>query len=127
MTITAIVAEDDESNLELFSELLEINDIKVLAKTKNGKEATIAFQSLKPDVVFLDIMMPEFDGLYALKEIRKIDPSSLIMMITADTSDETNVRLEKLHPTAVIHKPYEMSTILHFLTKQLEVTEISED
>jgi len=127
MTITAIVADDDESNLELFSELLEINGVKVLEKTKNGKEATIAFQSLKPDVVFLDVMMPEFDGLYALEEIRKIDSSSLIMMITADTSDETTERLEKLQPSAVIHKPYEMNTILHFLTKQLEVKEISKD
>ena len=127
MIMTAIVADDDESNLELFSELLEISGIKVLAKTKNGKEATIAFQSLKPDVVFLDILMPEFDGLYALKEIRKIDPLSLIMMITADTSNETNTILEKLQPTAVIHKPYEMSTILHFLTQQLKVKEISED
>ena len=127
MKMTAIVADDDESNLQLFSELLEINDIKVLSKTKNGKEATTAFQSLKPDVVFLDVMMPEFDGLYALEEIRKIDPSSLILIITADTSDETNTKLEQLQPTAVIHKPYEMSTILHFLTQQLQVKKISKD
>ena len=71
--------------------------------------------------------MPEFDGLYALEEIRKIDPSSLIIMITADTSDETNTRLEQLQPTAVVHKPYEMSTILHFLTQQLQIKKISED
>ncbi len=83
MTITAIVADDDITHLELFSELLEINRIKVISKVTNGKDAADAFQSLKPDIVFLDIMMPEFNGLYALEEIRKIDPFSIVMMITA--------------------------------------------
>ncbi len=125
MAITAIVAEDDIAHLELFSELLEINGIKVISKTTNGKDATDAFQSLKPDVVFLDIMMPKFNGLYALEEIRKIDPFSIVMVITADTSDETNKMLEKLQPTAIIHKSYEISTILHFLNQQLKSKEIS--
>ena len=127
MSTTAIVADDDQSNLELFSELLEINDIKIVGKVTNGKEAVIAFQKLKPDVVFLDVMMPEFDGLYALEEIRKIDPSSIVIMITADTSDETSSRLDKLQPTAIVHKPYEMNSVLHFLKLQLELKELSKE
>jgi len=124
---TAIVADDDQSNLELLSELLEINDIEIIDKVQNGKEAVISFQKLKPDVVFLDIMMPEFDGLYALEEIRKIDPSSIVIMITADTSDETSDRLDKLQPTAIVHKPYEMNSVIHFLNLQLELKEISKE
>ena len=124
---TAIVADDDQSNLELFSELLEINEIEIISKVTNGKEAVIAFQKLKPDVVFLDIMMPEFDGLYALEEIRKIDPSSIVIMITADTSDETSDRLDKLQPTAIVHKPYEMNSVIHFLKLQLELKELSKE
>jgi len=124
---TAIVADDDQSNLQLFSELLEINEIEIISKVTNGKEAVIAFQKLKPDVVFLDIMMPEFDGLYALEEIRKIDPSSIVIMITADTSDETSDRLDKLQPTAIVHKPYEMNSVLHFLKLQLELKELSKE
>ena len=124
---TAIVADDDQSNLQLFSELLEINEIEIISKVTNGKEAVIAFQKLKPDVVFLDIMMPEFDGLYALEEIRKIDPSSIVIMITADTSDETSDRLDKLQPTAIVHKPYEMNSVIHFLKLQLELKELSKE
>ena len=124
---TAIVADDDQPNLELLSELLEINDIKIIDKVQNGKEAVISFQKLKPDVVFLDIMMPEFDGLYALEEIRKIDPLSIVIMITADTSDETSDILDKLQPTAIVHKPYEMNSVIHFLKLQLELKEISKD
>ena len=124
---TAIVADDDQPNLELLSELLEINNIQIIDKVQNGKEAVISFQKLKPDVVFLDIMMPEFDGLYALEEIRKIDPSSIVIMITADTSDETSDRLDNLQPTAIVHKPYEMNSVLHFLKLQLELKELSKE
>ena len=82
MAITAIVAEDDEANLELFSEILELNNVTILSKVVNGKEAVDSFESKKPDIVFLDIMMPDFDGLYALENIRKIDPSAKVVMVT---------------------------------------------
>ena len=127
MGITAIIAEDDPINLKLFAELLEINEISVVGKATNGKEAVKSFEALNPDVVFLDVMMPEFDGIYALEQIRKKNPSSKIVMVTADTSEETEQLLEKLKPSAVIHKPYEIITILHILENQLELKISSSD
>ncbi len=127
MGITAIIAEDDPINLKLFAELLEINGISVVGKVTNGKEAVTSFEELNPDVVFLDVMMPEFDGIYALEQIRKKNPSSKVVMVTADTSEETEQLLEKLKPSAVIHKPYEIITILHILENQLELKISSSD
>ncbi|WP_371504660.1 response regulator [Nitrosopumilus adriaticus] len=127
MGITAIIAEDDLINLKLFAELLEINGISVVGKVTNGKEAVASFEELNPDVVFLDVMMPEFDGIYALEQIRKKNPSSKVVMVTADTSEETEQLLEKLKPSAVIHKPYEIITILHILENQLELKISSSD
>lgn len=127
MGITAIIAEDDPINLKLFAELLEINGISVLSKVTNGKEAATSFEELNPDVVFLDVMMSEFDGIYALEQIRKKNPSSKVVMVTADTSEETEKLLEKLKPSAVIHKPYEIITILHILENQLELKISSSD
>ena len=121
MAITAIVAEDDEANLELFSEILELNNVTILSKVVNGKEAVNSFESKKPDIVFLDIMMPDFDGLYALENIRKIDPSAKVVMVTADTSSESEAILKKLQPNAVIHKPYEVSTIAHIIEDKLDL------
>ncbi|ABX12147.1 response regulator [Nitrosopumilus maritimus] len=121
MAITAIVAEDDEANLELFSEILELNNVTILSKVVNGKEAVDSFESQRPDIVFLDIMMPDFDGLYALENIRKIDPSAKVVMVTADTSSESEAILEKLQPNAVIHKPYEVSTITHIIEDKLDL------
>ena len=127
MGITAIIAEDDPINLKLFAELLEINGISVVGKVTNGKEAVTSFEESNPDVVFLDVMMPEFDGIYALEQIRKKNPSSKVVMVTADTSEETEELLEKLKPSAVIHKPYEIITILHILENKLELKISSSD
>lgn len=121
MGITAIIAEDDLTNLELFAELLELKGIKILKKVSNGKEAVDAFESHRPDVVFLDVMMPDYDGIYALEEIRKIDPNSKIIMVTADTSEETESIFEKLVPSAIIHKPYDLYSIIHTLENKLDL------
>ncbi|KAF6246979.1 response regulator [Nitrosopumilus sp. b3] len=127
MSISCIIAEDDPINLKLFSELLEINGISVLDKVTNGKEAVASFEAFNPDVVFLDVMMPEVDGVYALEQIRKINPSSKVVMVTADTSEETEQLMEKLKPSAVIHKPYEIITLLHILENELELKISSSD
>ena len=121
MTITAIIAEDDEANLELFSELLELYEIKIVDKVSNGKQAVVSFESLRPNVIFLDIMMPEYDGLYALENIRKIVPSSNVIMVTADTSPDTEEFLKKFNPLDVIHKPYEITTVVDILEKRLDL------
>ena len=72
MTIQALVVDDDQNVLNTFVDLLEICKIDVIGTAKNGKEAIEQFKKSTPDLVFLDIMMPEFDGRYALKEIRNL-------------------------------------------------------
>ncbi len=119
--IRTIIAEDDEANLELLAELLEIYGVEVLDKVTNGQKAVTAFELQRLDVTFLDVMMPEFDGLYALERIRKISPFANVIMITADVSDETQNLFDKLQPSAVIHKPYDISTIIHTLEQKLEL------
>jgi len=63
-------------------------------------------------VVFLDIMMPDLDGFYVLKQIRKIDSTSKIIMVTADKSMETMKKLKEVNPTDVIYKPYDIEQIM---------------
>lgn len=125
MTVTAIIAEDDEANLELFSELLELYGIKILDKVSNGKTAVTSFESLRPDVIFLDVMMPEYDGLYALENIRKLDSFSNIVMVTADTSPDTEEFLKRFQRLDVVHKPYEITTIIDILEKRLDLKILS--
>jgi len=109
---TAIVVDDDEDTVNLFTEFLEICNIKVIGRAFNGKEAEVIYQNVNPDVVFSDVMMPEYDGFYALEQIKKINPKSIVVMITGDVRSETIGKLSQLGADAIIYKPFDMKVII---------------
>ena len=108
---TAIVIDDDPDAVELFSDYLENKDVEVLGKGKDGKEGFELYKKLEPDLVFLDVIMPKYDGFYTLKKIREINSEAKIIMVTADFSPETKKKLKELKATDIIYKPYDMKTI----------------
>ncbi len=110
--VNALVIDDDSNTVEVFSEFLEISDINVIGKGYDGKEAVELYSQLKPDIVFLDVMMPNYDGFYALEKIREINPNAVIMMVTADLTSKTQDRLEKLKASIIIYKPFDIQQIL---------------
>ncbi|MGI0009460.1 MAG: response regulator [Nitrosopumilaceae archaeon] len=114
---TVIVIEDDVDTTELLSEFLEIKGIKVLGKGYDGKEAVELYSKLKPDIVFIDVMMPKYDGFYALEQIRKLDPDAKIIMVTADRTTDTPRILDDLKATALLYKPYEFNDIMAIIEK----------
>ena len=113
--ITAIVIDDDYDTVELFQEYLELEGVSVLGKGYDGKDAVELYLKYRPEVVFLDVMMPNFDGIYGLKEIRKINPNAKIIMVTADLTTETANALESLNATVIVYKPYEFDDIMVML------------
>lgn len=110
--LTAIVVDDSSDIVELFSEYLTLKGVRVLGTGRDGKEALELFKKHRPDIAFLDIMMPEYDGFYALEQIRKIDPHAKIMMVTADLTAETAGKLSGLESTALVYKPFDFNKIL---------------
>jgi CheY-like chemotaxis protein len=113
--LTVIVIDDDASITDSFCEYLEILGLKVLGCGYNGKDAVELYQKCRPDLVFLDLMMPDYDGFYALERIRIIDPNSKIIVITADLKDTTVKLLDELKPTRILYKPYEPEQIMEIL------------
>ena len=111
--ITAIVIDDDKDIVNFFSEYLEIKDINVIGKGYDGKEAVDLYVKLRPDVIFLDVMMDKFDGLYALEEIKKIDPIANVIMVTADLRQDTYEKITNLKASATIFKPFEIDEVMH--------------
>jgi two-component system chemotaxis response regulator CheY len=71
--------------------MLEKNGYSVVGEAENGLVAIEKYTLLKPDIVTLDITMPEMDGLQALKEIMKTDPKAKVVMVTA-LGQEAHVR-----------------------------------
>jgi len=79
--IKAVVADDDKETVKLFSELLQGHGIKVVGKGFNGQDAVFLYQKLKPDVTFLDVTMPVFNGVYALEKIRELSADAIVIML----------------------------------------------
>lgn len=83
MAIKVLFA-DDSSFMRTILKNIILKDPFVLAgEATNGKEAFELYQKLKPDLVTMDIVMPEMDGIDAVKQIRAIDPDARIIMVSA--------------------------------------------
>jgi len=115
--LNVIVIDDDYNTVEVFAEFLELSQVKVVGKGYDGKDGVNLYKQLKPDIVFLDVMMPDFDGFYALENIKKINPNALVVMITADLSTETEIKLENMKATSIVYKPFDIQQIIEIIDK----------
>jgi len=79
-----VLVVDDAAFMRVsIKNMLTKNGFEVVGEAENGKIAVAKYQELMPDVVTLDITMPELDGLDALKEIMKINPKAVVIMVSA--------------------------------------------
>ena len=113
MTLNVIVVEDDFDSLEVLSEYLSLKELNVLAKAKNGKEAVEIYQKFRPDIVLLDVLMPGYDGFYAVEKIKEVDPSAKIIFVTAATMGPTQRKLFDYDVDGIIFKPFEMDYLMN--------------
>lgn len=114
MPKSVIVIDDDEDTVRLFSEFLAENDINVIGNGYDGVTAVKLFNETKPDVVLIDLNMPNGSGFYAIKKIQEIDPKARIIAITADGSYSVEEKLEKLH-IPLIQKPFKMDQVISII------------
>ncbi len=114
---TVIVVDDDKNTVKIFSEYLQLKGLEIIGRGYDGQEAVDLFIQLKPDVVFLDVMMDGHDGFYALEKIREIRNDAIVIMVTADLTNDTGDRLSKLNASAIVYKPYNIDQIMKTITK----------
>ncbi len=115
--LSAIVIDDDHDTANTFVDYLEMLNVDVWGVGHDGRMAVGLYDMHRPDIVFLDLMMPEYDGLYALEKIREINADAKVIMITADLRKDTHEKLNKLNPTAVIYKPFDPEVLKGLLEK----------
>ncbi|AFS81613.1 response regulator receiver protein [Candidatus Nitrosopumilus koreensis AR1] len=111
MSKSVIIVDDDEDTVRLFSEFLEEKGINVVGNGFDGITAVKLFKKLKPDVTLIDLNMPNGSGFYAIKKIQEIEPTARIIAVTADTSSQTEEKLEKLN-VPVIQKPFNIEHVI---------------
>jgi len=110
-----IVVDDDKDSRDALSDILEFKGIKVIAKAINGYDAVEKFSKYNPDVVLMDMMMPQYDGFYGLEHIKNIDPNAKIIIITADQTEATRTKLKKMQHNLIILKPIDTDNLVKMI------------
>lgn len=111
--ITAVVVDDEEDTLDSICQTLEIGGITVVGKGYDGEQAYQLYKTLTPDVIILDMNMPNYDGGYALEKITQDYPNAKIIVVTAFT----DYTFEKVKAAAIITKPYDFEPFLDTVKK----------
>ena len=83
MAKNILVCDDAAFMRMMIKDILTKNGYNIVAEAENGVKAVEKFNETKPDLVLMDITMPEMDGIQALKKIKEIDPSSCVIMCSA--------------------------------------------
>lgn len=116
--MSKIMIVDDATFMRItIKNMLKKSAHEVVGEAENGKIAVEKYKSLMPDIITMDITMPEMDGLTALKEILKTNPSANIIMVSA-MGQEAMVREAILNGAkGFIVKPFKDVDILSAIDK----------
>jgi len=131
--ISILYAEDEKGVRESVSSVMELYVDKVFGAS-DGQEALEYYNLYKPDILLLDICMPKKDGLEVLREIRKTDMHTPVIIMTAHTEKYYLLQAVELYITKYLIKPFNKKTLfdalnecLHVMVKDLgEKIELSE-
>ena len=114
---TVLVVDDAMFMRATMKKILTEAGFEVVGEAENGKVAVERYQSLKPNLVVMDITMPELDGLGALKEIRGLDPEAKIVMCTALGQERTVMEALNLGASDYLIKPFQADKVVAALKK----------
>src|SRR5437016_11585493 len=118
LEIRAIIADDEPLARRGIRQLLASHeDVAVVAETRNGRETIRALRELKPDLVFLDVQMPNLDGFDVVKEV---GPKSMPLLIFVTAYDEFAVRAFEAHALDYLVKPLEVARFTQTLERVRE-------
>ena len=112
---SVLIVDDSRTSRRLLKDILERAGYTVVAEAINGKEGVAYYVKFKPDIVTMDITMPEMDGIEALRQIKRESPDAKVIMITAAGQKEKMVEAVKLGAAEFIAKPFIEETVLEAL------------
>jgi two-component system chemotaxis response regulator CheY len=103
--------------------IVEKNGHTVVGAATDGKEAIVLYPKLVPDIVTLDILMKEMDGISTLKALIKQDPHAKVIMVTAIGQESKQEEAKKLGALGYIRKPFKPEDINEEIDKVLGLKE----
>lgn len=113
-----ILIVDDSPVLRIMlQEMLESLGHEIVGEAEDGETAVAKFRELKPELVTLDISLPDINGLEVLQRIRRITPSAKVMLVTGNDQKAIETRALALKALGVLRKPFDEADLKKMLDK----------
>ena len=100
-----LIVDDSQIMRTAIESYLGDYDLEIVGAASNGKIALEMFNEYEPDVVTMDITMPEMDGVTCLEQMIKLKPTTKVMIITALSDKGTGLKALKKGARGYLHKP----------------------
>lgn len=113
-----ILLVDDAAFMRMMlKDILVKNGYEVLGEAENGAKAVEKYKELNPDLVIMDITMPEMDGIEAVKEIKKINAAAAVIMCSAMGQQSMVIEAIQSGAKDFIVKPFQADRIVEAVRK----------
>ncbi|MGC8660425.1 MAG: response regulator, partial [Desulfomonilaceae bacterium] len=117
-----LVIDDEKTICESLEMFLQEKGLTVISEV-TGTDGLAKYFKIRPQVVILDIRLPDMSGLDVLKRIIEIDPETKVIMITAFHDMETTIEAMRHGAYDYIHKPLDVDELDHAVSKGLRIIE----
>ncbi len=110
-----LIVDDSRVSRKMLRNLLELSGYEVVAEAVNGKEGLELFEKMNPDIVLMDITMPEINGIESLRAIKKQRESAKVIIISGTGHNQRKIEAINAGAEIYITKPYDDNEILEAL------------
>lgn len=115
-----LIVDDSKTSRKFLKNMLIGAGFEVVAEAIDGIDGIEKYKEFKPDVVTMDITMPNLDGIDAVTEIMRIDPEAKIIMVTAAGQKNNVVEALKRGAVDFVQKPFDAEVIVEVIKKAME-------
>ena len=117
MAKNILICDDAAFMRMMIKDILTKNGYNVAAEAENGAKAVEKYSDVKPDLVMMDITMPEMDGIQALKKIKEMDPSATVIMCSAMGQQAMVIESIQSGAKDFIVKPFQADRVIEAVKK----------
>lgn len=114
-----LIVDDAAFMRMMIKDILTKNGYEVVGEAQDGAEAVEKYEELSPDLVTMDITMPEMDGITALKKIKDINPNAIIIMCSAMGQQAMVIDAIQAGAKDFIVKPFQADRVIEAIQKAL--------
>ncbi|SER55674.1 response regulator [Lachnobacterium bovis] len=117
MAKNVLICDDAAFMRMMIKDILSKNGYTIVGEAENGAKAVEKYEETKPDLVLMDITMPEMDGIQALKKIRETNPDACIIMCSAMGQQAMVIEAIQSGAKDFIVKPFQPERVLEAVKK----------